>query len=303
MPLRFYTLDVFTDRAYGGNPLAVVPDADALSTAQMQTIAREFNLSETVFFQKPELKGSLLRARIFTPGKELPFAGHPTVGAACLIVDLGLAPPGAETSAFMIEEGVGAVPVTVQRVKDQPPFAQLTTAVLPSFGPPPPPPLVLAEILGLAATDIESAQDAPRSASCGVPFLLVPLKSRAALARARLRLDRWEAVLSKYWATEIFLYCREPENLRAQFRARMFAPNMGIGEDPATGAAAAAFAGAMADRDPCRDGKLLWMVEQGYEMGRPSQLYIEADRRGGETVAVRVGGYAVRVSEGTIKAP
>lgn len=298
MKLRFHTLDVFTEQRFGGNPLAVVFDGEQLTAEQMQIIAREFNLSETVFVLKPTLAGALRRVRIFTPGRELPFAGHPTVGTACLLAELGEA-EGAEVD-IVLEEAVGPVPVSVRREHGRASFARLTTAVLPSFGPPPPPAQVIASVLGLTTADIETVTDAPLGASCGVPYLLVPLKSRRALAKARPVLDRWQALLANYWTTQLFVYCREPESADAQLRGRMFAPDLGIAEDPATGSAAVALCGALAQADATTDGTLRWTLEQGYEMERPSQLYLEADKRAGRISAVRVGGYAVRVSEGVL---
>ncbi|MEK6806250.1 MAG: PhzF family phenazine biosynthesis protein [Pseudomonadota bacterium] len=296
MKLRFHTLDVFTEQRFGGNPLAVVLEADALTPAQMQQIAREFNLSETVFVQKATRKEALVRARIFTPAKELPFAGHPTVGTACLLAQLGFVPDASEI-AMVLEEGVGPVSVTVRRATSRPLFAQLTTAKLPEFGPPAPSAAELAAMLGLAAEDIEVTSEKPRMTSCGLPYVLAPLHEAAALSRIAFDVARWKPLLSAAWADHVLAYHRDGE----QVRARMFAPGSGVFEDPATGSAAVALAGALASESPLREGTLRWTIEQGVDMGRPSLLYAEAEKKAGEVVAVRVGGYAVNVLSGEIE--
>jgi trans-2,3-dihydro-3-hydroxyanthranilate isomerase len=299
---RFHTLDVFTTQPYTGNPLAVVLEADGLSTEQMQTIAREFNLSETVFVQQATRADALARLRIFTPAKEMPFAGHPTVGTACLLAELYLSQSGGEVD-FVLEENVGPVPVKVRRSGERPPFAQLSVAKLPEYGPPPPPVEQLAAMLGLPAQEIVTDGERPRAASCGVPFLLVPVRDIAAVSRARPDPARCREVLRDYPVRDIYLYAHDAEHEDAHIRARMFAPELGIAEDPATGAASVALAGALALEHEATDGSLNWTIEQGVEMGRPSLLYTEADKQAGQVTAVRVGGHAVRVSEGQVWAP
>lgn len=296
MELRTYTLDVFTESLFGGNPLAVVFGGEALDSRQMQLIAREFNLSETVFVLPATRPDCLHRVRIFTPTKELPFAGHPTVGTACLLAELHLAP---SDQAFLLEENVGPVPVRVRREPDRALYAELTTAKLPEFGPPPPDAAALASLLGLQAEDIGRPGEAPRAVSCGVPFLLVPLRAPELLAAIEVDSARCKAVLGGYWAQELFVYTHGYEG---ELRARMFAPNLGIAEDPATGSAAAALAGALG-QEAGGEGRLDWTLHQGVEMGRPSQLQLSVDRRGGQVSAIRVGGHAIRVSEGLLRLP
>ena len=296
--LRFHTLDVFTETVFCGNPLAVVLGGESLSTAQMQTIAREFNLSETVFVLPSTRKDCLHRVRIFTPARELPFAGHPTVGAACLLAGLRLAPQG-EEAGFVLEENVGPVPVRVRRAGDRELYAELTTAKLPEYGPPAPDRAALARALGLTAADLGAGDESPRSASCGMPFLLVPLRAPELLAAIDVDTVRLRALLDGYWAPEVYVYARGYEG---ELRARMFAPALGIAEDPATGGAAVALAGALG-LEAVQDGRHEWVIHQGVEMGRPSQLYTSVDRVGGQITAVRVGGYAVTVSEGLLRIP
>lgn len=300
MSIQFYTLDVFTDRPFGGNQLAVFPSPGHLAPERMQQIAREFNLSETVFVLPTEQPGALCRLRIFAPGVELPFAGHPTIGTAILLVQLGIAPAASPESQFVLQEEVGPIPVRVCTETGGALFAELTAARPPQEGPPPPPAAELARLLGLKTADILAHGIGPRAYSAGVPFLFVPLRDRAALARARLDTAVWATGLASYWAPSVFLFCRDAETPGAALRARMFAPAMGIIEDPATGGAAAALAGYLVAAEQPADGVARWLIEQGMEMGRPSLLRVESEVKGGRAVAVRVGGRAVRMMEGRL---
>jgi trans-2,3-dihydro-3-hydroxyanthranilate isomerase len=303
MRCRFITADVFTSRPLEGNPRAVFPDARGLSDDLMQRIAREFNLSETVFVLPPDEPQNTRCLRIFTPKAELPFAGHPTVGTAYALAALGEIPLTGEETRIVFEEKVGPVPVLIRSEEGRPVFTQLSVAKLPEQGPTPPEASELAEMLSLTADDVMSGEDHPQGFSCGNPFLFIPLRSRDALRRARLRIDVWEDVLSGGWTSKVYLLCREPELPGSHIRARMFSPEIGIGEDPATGAAVSALGGYLGIRAPERDGTLTWIVEQGFEMGRPSLLHLEVDKRGGEITGVRVGGSSVLVSEGTMELP
>lgn len=298
MRYRFHTADVFTAQIFGGNPLAVFPAARGLDGAVMQRIARELNLSETVFVLPPEDARNTRKLRIFTPATELPFAGHPTVGTAFVLAAIGdLALDGEET-AIVFEEGVGPVPVSIRAQEGRPVFAQLSVAKAPELGPAPPPVDAIAAALSLDTFHLLQGEHAPQAWSCGVPFLFVPVRDLAALARARIDMSRWQAVLASYWAPSPFVFVPgEP------LRARMFAPAMGVAEDPATGAAAAALAGYLGTREAADDCTCLWTIEQGVEMGRPSRIELEADKSEGRIVAVRVGGAAVLVSEGTFEVP
>jgi trans-2,3-dihydro-3-hydroxyanthranilate isomerase len=298
---RFHTADVFTSRIFGGNPLAVVPHAAELTTAQMQNIAREFNYSETVFVLPPQDQSNARRLRIFTPGRELPFAGHPTVGTAFVLASTGELNVEADEMRIVFEEGAGPVPVLIRSKQGRPVFSQLTAPRTPEVGPAPPATPDIAEVIGIRPEEILQGRYAPEAVSCGVPFLFIPLQNRHVLGRVALRLDRWREVLAGYWAPQVFLFSFDPEGAGSHVRARMFAPEMGLLEDPATGAAAVALAGYLASRESVSTGTLGWVIEQGFEMGRPSILAIEADKRGGEIKAVRVGGASVLVSEGTIK--
>jgi trans-2,3-dihydro-3-hydroxyanthranilate isomerase len=270
----------------------------------MQRIARETNLSETVFVLPPDDPRHTRCLRIFTPRTELPFAGHPTVGTAYVLAALGEIPLTGDETSIVFEEPVGPVPVLIRTEEGRPIFTQLSVAKLPEAGPTPPGAAGLAEMLSLAPDDVLSAgEDHPQGFSCGNPFLFIPLRDRTALGRARLRIDLWEDMLQDGWASKMYLICRDPELAGSQIRARMFSPDLGIGEDPATGAAVSALGGYLGIRAPERDGTVQWVVEQGFEMGRPSLLHLEVDKKDGEITGVRVGGSSVLVSEGTMELP
>lgn len=288
---------------FGGNQLAVFPDAPRLETRVMQAIARELNLSETVFVFPPDDPAHTRRLRIFTPGSELPFAGHPTVGAAFVLASIGQIPLGPSGASIVFEEGVGPVPVGIRARDGRPDFCELTAARLPEDGPEPPPLADIAAALSLRPDQLRADERYARGVSCGVPYLFVPLRDRAALAAARIDMAAWERSLARWWAPAVFLFVETGGAEGVDFRARMFAPGVGIAEDPATGSAAAAFAGYLAGRDGPDAGTLRWVVEQGVEMGRPSRLHVTCERAGGRVSAVRVGGSSVLVSEGRLMLP
>ena len=310
MPVRFHTADVFTDRMFGGNPLAVIPDATGLSEEQMRAITREFNFSETVFVFPPENPEHTRRVRIFTPGSELPFAGHPTVGTAFVLARTGEIPFAGGRERIILEEGVGPVPVVITGDTGAPSFAQLTAARLPETTPSP---LGAAEIARLLSLEDDEVLDRdgiqPEVVSCGVPFLFAPIRDLPALGRAHIRSDAWaEVQKSNRQVPEIYLFTEDRWTSAGGsapvapgvVRARMFAPGMGISEDPATGGAAAALAGYLTARSDPGDSTLHWTIYQGVEMGRPSRIEIEAERHGGEISAVRVGGDSILVTSGTL---
>ena len=304
MNVRYYTCDVFTDHTFGGNQLAVFPDATGIAPELMPRIAREFNYSETTFVLPPEDPRHTKRVRIFTPGGELQFAGHPTVGTAHVLAATGAVKLSGSETRIVLEEGVGPVPVVIRSEQGRPTFAQLSVAQLPQTGPTPPDARTLAEMLCLSPRDLpEDEEMVPQAVSCGTPFLFVPLRDRSAVARARLRIDLYERALAGYLTDKVFLFALDPEHEEHDVRARMFAPSIGVPEDPATGSAAVGLGGYLAMRDPRADGTLRWVVEQGFEMGRPSILEVEVDKARGEITGVRVGGKTVLVCEGEMRLP
>lgn len=302
MPLTFHTLDVFTTRRFAGNPLAVVLDADGLSDDRMQTIAREFNLSETIFVQTPTSPAHTAKVRIFFPTGEIPFAGHPTVGCAILLALLGRQPGGPTTAAITLEEVAGLVPVTVTGL-DAVPRAMFTAPIVPFE--------VhdhridvaeVARMVGLGPEDIGFGAHRPRLHEAGPRCLHVPVASRAALARARPLEPHWSTLFDRIGTDQAYLYTPGGDHASTAYRARMFAPTAGTPEDPATGSATAMLAAQLFSSENLGNGTHQWELEQGYEMGRPSDLHLELDVAGGRLVAVRVAGHAVRVMSGTLDA-
>jgi trans-2,3-dihydro-3-hydroxyanthranilate isomerase len=301
MNARYLTADVFTDRKFGGNQLAVFPDARQINSDLMPRIAQEFNYSETTFVLPPDDPSHTAKVRIFTPGGELQFAGHPTVGTAHVLASIGAIKLTGDETHIVLEEGVGPVPVTIRAKNGRPDFAQLTAAKLPEIGPPPPSADTLAAMLSLKSGDVLDNGMKAEALSCGTPFLFVPVRDRAAVGRSRIKMDLWESALGGYITKEVFVFAMDAELADNDIRARMFAPGIGVPEDPATGSACVALAGYLAGRDPRTQGTLRWIVEQGFEMGRPSILEIEADKKHGAVTTVRVGGRTVLVCDGTME--
>lgn len=298
MKRRFFTLDVFTDRRFAGNPLAVVLESDGLDTAAMQAIAGEFNLSETVFVLPPRDAAHRAQLRIFTPTRELPFAGHPTVGTAVL---LGRLDGGDQPRAMVLGEGVGPVPCRVTPNADGG-EATFDLPKLPVEAGAPPPLATLSEALGLAPEDFGFG-DVPTSCwTAGNGFTFVPVKSLDAVARAKPNRAVFDSTLVEPPHGAVFVFSRETAKAGHDFHARMFAPVMGVVEDPATGSAAAAFAGVLGRFGGLKDGAHSVTIEQGYEVGRPSVITLGLTMQGGALTAGTIGGSAVMVSEGTIKA-
>lgn len=292
MRLTYHTVDVFTRTRFGGNPLAVVLDADALTTEQMQAIAREFNYSETSFIRRPLDQRHTAEVRIFTPMMEVPFAGHPNVGTAYVLASLDEAN---QVEAFVFEEKAGLVRARIIRDRERVDQVQLTA----------PQPLTtgrmfdaedVAASLSLTAGDITLGLHAPRIASVGLPFLVVEIASRDALAWARPKEEAFARILPADGADAIYLYCRELDGRdgAVDFTARMFAPFDGLPEDPATGSATAATCALITSLEGARQRH--FQIAQGIDMGRPSLLMAEVDADG----TVRIGGSCVSVMTGTL---
>jgi len=300
MGLAFHTLDVFTEQRFGGNPLAVVHDADGLDTAAMQTIAREFNLSETVFVLKPQNPAHTARIRIFTPAIEMPFAGHPTVGAAALLAELR-ASPGQGEAIVVLEEAIGPVRVGVRFSQQGPALAEFDAPRLPEEQGTAPSQEQLAAALGLIPSEIGFENHRPTRFTAGNAFVFVPVSNLEAMAKAHVASTHWSKAFTGQGGVGAFLYTRQVVHTTSAFHARMFAPEHGVAEDPATGSAAAAFAGVVQRFDAPTDGMHRRIIEQGFEMGRPSLIELSLTLEGGRLSAVRISGQTVRVSHGTIE--
>jgi len=299
MKRRFATLDVFATTRGAGNPLAVVLDSGGLDTQAMQAIAREFNLSETVFVASPRMPAHRAAIRIFTPERELPFAGHPTVGTAVLLA-LRDAAEGATTEILVLEETVGPVPCAVSITGKLAGRAVFTLPRLPEEVEQPGALALMAGALGLERRDIGFDRHVPSVFSAGLGFTFVPVSTLGAIERIRMETSLWTQAMRPADNPSTFAYCRQTREAGHHFHARMFAPAMGIAEDPATGGAVAAFAGAIMRFEQPGDGEHRFVIEQGYEMGRPSQIALELTVAKGALVSARIGGSAVMVSEGVL---
>jgi trans-2,3-dihydro-3-hydroxyanthranilate isomerase len=299
MKLEFTTVDVFTDRPFGGNPLAVVTNAQGLSIGQMQAIAGEFNLAETTFVLPPKDPAHTAEVRIFTPKAEMPFAGHPNVGTAFVLARAGQSYGRPVTGDRLVfEEKAGLVRMDLTRESGVVVATRLAAPVPLSIGAEIAPEIV-AEACSLNSDDIEVAVHRPCIASCGVPLVFTELKSRAALARAAVRTD----VLARHFPMEravgIHLYVAAEEH-GVQIQSRMFAPLVGVPEDPATGGANVALIGLLAHHRPEADLTLAKTIGQGFDMGRPSILEASAEKKAGKVTATYIGGRCVPMMNGTI---
>ncbi|XTZ20194.1 MAG: PhzF family phenazine biosynthesis protein [cyanobacterium endosymbiont of Rhopalodia fuxianensis] len=303
MKYKFYTADVFTDQIFGGNQLAVFPNSQGLTTQKMQKIAAEFKFSETVFVFPPQTSQGTRKLRIFTPTTELYFAGHPTIGTAYVLSFIGEIAISQKKQTILLEEGIGLISVSIQIERGKPVYTELKAAQLPTFNNNSPSVIELASILGLKIADFRDDKYFIQGVSCGVPFLFVPLHNREALGHIQFNRDCWQHILANHWAPSVYVFCFDPEREGSDLRARMFAPSMGILEDPATGSAAAALGGYLAIREEIPNTTLKWRVEQGFEMGRPSILEIIVKKKQGQVREIKVGGSSVLVSEGSMEIP
>ncbi|HTU81015.1 MAG TPA: PhzF family phenazine biosynthesis protein [Candidatus Acidoferrales bacterium] len=288
----YLVLDVFTDTRLAGNPLAIFPDGDGIGDDEMQKIAAEFNLSETVFLLPPATRRAAGRARIFTPRRELDFAGHPTIGSAYV-----LRQQGESSSSFFIEERVGLVHVDVDAVSEKTPMFWLTTPPIAFYETLDRP--ACAALLGLPEADLAPAAP-PQFVSAGNPFLFVQLRSPDAVDRAELQPSLLSKAAGSVDSVGTFVFARKyPESeLSFDVYARMFAPQTGIAEDPATGSATGPLAAYMLRYGELPSRDLEFVSEQGVKMGRRSVLYVRVSHRGGDA-AIRVGGTVAVVAEGT----
>jgi trans-2,3-dihydro-3-hydroxyanthranilate isomerase len=300
MRYQYFTCDVFTNKRFGGNQLAVLPAADGLTGPLMQQIAREFNFAETAFVLPPT-SGHAKRVRIFTPTMEVPFAGHPNVGTAFVLASTGVFGEIGDAITVTFEEGAGPVPMRIER-RGERIFCELTAPEKLSLGQTVPPE-VIARAVSLAPEDIVTDTHPPQVASVGLAFILVERKHRAALKSARINVAGFEALAVKDVTPHVHLYVRTQRQNGDEFdlRARMFAPLDGIPEDPATGSANCALAAMLARYDDASSGTYRYRISQGVELGRPSVLEARIEKREGVIASAHMGGESVMVSEGWIE--
>jgi trans-2,3-dihydro-3-hydroxyanthranilate isomerase len=296
MKLSFATLDVFTATRFAGNPLAVVFDADDLDGSTMQAIAREFSHPETVFVLKPQAASSTARVRIFTPVMELTFAGHPTVGTA-----LALALRRRSGNDVALEEKIGLVKCSVFPEGTDRGRANFIIPALPNEAGAPASREAIAAAIGLAAGDIGFDNHQPSKWALGNAFTFIPVRNIDAVRRSHIDEARWDAAFESGGRSFAFIFSGETEDKAHDFHARMFAPRAGVREDPATGSAAAAFAGFCARSLSLGNGEHRFVIEQGFEMGRPSLIELGVIMRSGALSSASVGGPAIIVTEGTIE--
>ncbi|MBB4051559.1 trans-2,3-dihydro-3-hydroxyanthranilate isomerase [Devosia subaequoris] len=290
MNLPYLILDVFTRTPLKGNALAVVPKADGLMDNEMQAIAREFNLSETVFICKPQNERNSACLRIFTPYQELPFAGHPTVGAA---VTLGL---NSRASAIRMEEKVGLVTALFDRIDRRTGEARFTLPRLPERIAELPEKLAIAQALGIEVEEIGCDVFRPAVFSAGVTFHLVPVRNATVLKRIALNRTAWNEVFH-HDHHSAYVFTLTPEEKENDIAARMF--GMGLGEDPGTGSAAAALIGLLAEQ-AMGTGQTEYILRQGHEMGRPCRITLQLRKENDALVHGAIGGEAVVVGEGEL---
>lgn len=296
MDLHYYTLDVFTEKRFGGNPLAVVLNAESLTTEQMQRIAREFNYSETTFVLPPEDDSNDANVRIFTPDQELGFAGHPNIGTAWILAKKS-------STTLLFEELAGLVEVEVSVVDGEPQYAELTTPQTVMYGcelTTDTHQQLLCEALSLKPTDLCVANHYPRNASTGLEFHFVELKSLSALSRIKIDSTKWQLYTEYSKCFAIHLYTRATERRDIDICCRMFATLGDIREDPATGSANCALAGLLAHLDRQHTGQYTYRIAQGVEMGRPSALTARVEKIAGAITQIKIGGKAVAVMEGKL---
>jgi trans-2,3-dihydro-3-hydroxyanthranilate isomerase len=302
MKQLYYSLvDVFTTRPFGGNQLAVFHDAHGLPTETMQALAKELNLSECAFVLPTSAATYDYRVRFFTPAVELPMAGHPTIGTAFVLAHKGMIQLNEPETTITFEEGIGAVPVTVSTQHGRPDLIQMRQP-LPTFGPEFEDREAIAHLLSLDTALLDAALPL-EVVSCGVPFLFVPVKSLEAMRAIRFRLDVWERVLRDFAAPHVFAFTREVELPGSTVHGRMFAPAMGIAEDPATGAATGPLGSYLVRHGLTRSagrGSIELLSEQGLEMGRPSQVQMKIALDGQRISGVAIGGHCYFMGAGQI---
>ncbi|MBM7659643.1 trans-2,3-dihydro-3-hydroxyanthranilate isomerase [Bacillus mesophilus] len=303
--LNYNLLDVFTTTLFGGNQLAVFSNGEGLTSEQMQMIAKELNLSETVFLFPPTTERRHFKLKIFTPAMELPFAGHPTIGTAFLLGEKKMTPYSHDgLTALTVEENIGLVPLhlyaengEITKAEMIQPIPEVTDQMLDYKA--------CATLLSLDEQDLDTELPI-QTISAGIPFLFIPIKSLEAMKKIQFRMDVWQKLFSNDEnKRHIFAFSVETEQEDAHVHSRMFAPAMGISEDPATGSASGPLGFYLVENKLIEhhDGLITIISEQGIEMGRPSRIEITLERIEGKISKVLVGGSAVIIGEGSLRLP
>ncbi len=295
--LHYHKVDVFTDRAFGGNPLSVFTNGRGISAETMQLLAKELNLSEATFVLPPQNPTNHYHVRIFTPTRELPMAGHPTVGTTFILAREHMIEQKGNPTTIILEEGVGDIPVALEYEGDQPGMIWMTQPS-PQFGKQ----ATAEERTGIAAMlslPAEALDDRYpiQVASSGVSFLYVPVRDLAAIKSVRMNLDLNDRLASSFGTTEVFVFTTEVETAGSTVHSRMFAPILGVWEDPATGSASGPLGAYLVRYGMVSDPHHI-ISEQGLEIGRPSYLHVQVDKQGDQIGTVRVGGKCHYMGEG-----
>jgi trans-2,3-dihydro-3-hydroxyanthranilate isomerase len=299
--MRYLHLDVFTDAPLTGNQLAVFPDGGNLTADLMQRIALEMAFSETTFAFPAQAPGTDFRVRIFTPRAELPMAGHPTIGTTFALAQLGRVARGVASATLGL--GIGPTPVELDWNSDGLKFAWMTQRP-PEFGPVLSEHSAIAAALGVTKDDIAETRLPVQVVSCGLPFLFVPLRSRAAVNKAEAETNALRRLFRDVGMDKegVFLFSLESGDDDATAFSRMFAPHMGVTEDPATGSASGPLGCYLVHHGAVPPEKAVKMISlQGVRMGRPSRIYISIDMSKGKIDKVRVGGQSVILGEGNLQ--
>ncbi len=295
--LTYHHVDVFTEQPFGGNQLAVFTDGRGLTAEMMQQIAKEMNFSETTFVLPPKDPQNDFWVRIFTPAAEMPMAGHPTVGTAFVLRQTKLIPINREIVRF--EEGVGVIPIQFHTRPDNTVLIEMSQP-LPSFGDVFQNRAAVAEMLSIERAHLHPSYPI-QVVSCGVPFLYVPIKDMETMRRLSLQTDVWRKLMHGWKVNGIFAFTMETKHASSTVHSRMFAPNLGVPEDPATGAASGPLGCYLVQNGIVSIADSIPIIsEQGYEMGRPSTIYITIDMQGSQISGVRVGGTSTYMGEGTL---
>lgn len=305
MKYQYFIADVFTDRIFNGAQIAVVPKAEGLNTENMALIARELNLSETVFlFRQNQPDQAGWRMRIFTPLAEVNFAGHPIIAAAYVLAWSGEVSLQQTNAAIQIEQNVGDIPVNVSVEDGQPRLVQFSrnvSSIVDRFAPSDD---ELCAFLGLQVAELDHKKYAPRLVSCGYPYLVVPVWSYESVRKARFNYAAWaQSVAPQTAAQEIMLFAPKGSGPEADFNVRLLGPNIGVHDDPPVGSAMPAFCSYLCSFEHTRKGTHVFAVERGEPVGRRSLIQLEMDHKAQEHLPIRVGGQAVLFAEGQVNLP
>lgn len=300
----YYIADVFTQEKFNGAQIAVFPKAENLSDSQMQLLARELNLSETVFVVSSSAKDSHFKTRIFSPQKEIDFAGHPIIATAYVLANSGELTLTDGHNPITLEQNSGSIEVNVTSDNGQPSFVQFSqqvSAVVDRFAPTD---QELSDLLSIDCKQIDTKKYSSRLVSCGLPYLIVPVFNYETVRNARFNYSAWsQSTAPQTAAQEILLFSEKNTHKDANFNARLLGPSIGIHDDPPVGSAMPAFASYLASFDQTQEGTHTFAVDRGDDQSRRSVLNLEMDHKKRSPLTVRIGGEAVLVAQGNIATP